>query len=146
MLVKPLADIQQRLQEIEFHEEFDLIVAIARGGIIPAVMLQARLGCSLEWLWLHFRDDQQKPLGPRPELVKPVGFGFVGKTILLVDDRSTSGSTLNRAKEFLQGAACVKTLVVNGKADYSLFNDECFYFPWRMDIPQGTATETKEMP
>lgn len=44
MLVKPLAEIQKRLQEIEFAEEFDLIVAIAWGGIIPAVMLQTRHG------------------------------------------------------------------------------------------------------
>lgn len=146
MLVKPLGDIQRRIAEVEFAEEFDLIVAIARGGIIPATMLQARLGCDLEWLWLNFRADDQTPIRPRPELIRPLGFDPRGRRILLVDDRSTSGSTLNRAKEVLQSAALVRTLVVNGRADYSLFDDECFYFPWRMDIPPGTATETKEQP
>ena len=134
MLVKPLAEVQQRIKEIEFHEQFDLIVAIARGGIIPAVMLQARLGGELEWLWLNFRDDDQRPIRPRPELVRPPTFDWLGKTILLVDDRSTTGSTLARGKDILAGANLIKTLVVNGRADYMLFDEECFYFPWRMDI------------
>jgi xanthine phosphoribosyltransferase len=109
-------------------------------------MLQARLGCDLEWLWLNFRADDQRPVRPRPELVRPITFEFRDKRILLVDDRSTSGSTLGRARDLLAGAKVVKTLVVNGRADYSLFDDQCFYFPWRMDIPPGTETETKESP
>ena len=141
MQVKPLEDVQKRIKEIEFHESFDLIVAVARGGIIPAVMLQARLGCDLEWLWLNFRADDQTPVRERPELVKPISFEWRGKSILVVDDRSSSGSTLNRAKEVLAGAGLIKTLVVNGRADYSLFDDECFYFPWRMDIPQAEHGE-----
>ena len=131
---KPLSEVQQRIKELKFDETFDLIVAVARGGIIPAVMIQAVLGCDLEWLWLNFRDDQQNPIRPRPELVKPLSFDPAGKTILVVDDRSRTGSTLDRAKEYLAGAKLVKTLVVNGEADYKLFDDDCFYFPWRMDI------------
>lgn len=132
------------MKSLVLAEDFDLIVAVARGGIIPATMLQVKLGCELEWLWLNFRADDQTPIRPRPELVRPLGFDPTGRRILLVDDRSTSGSTLNRARELLVGAAPVRTLVVNGRADYSLFDDECFYFPWRMDIPPGTATEAKE--
>jgi xanthine phosphoribosyltransferase len=135
MPVMPLDEVQRRLKALHFDESFDLIVAVARGGIIPAVMLQFVLGCDLEWIWLNFRDDQQNPIRPRPELIKPLGFDPAGKTILLVDDRSRTGSTLNRAKEELAGAALIKTLVVNGEADYRLFDDDCFYFPWRMDIP-----------
>jgi xanthine phosphoribosyltransferase len=134
MPVMPLDEVQRRLKALHFDESFDLIVAVARGGIIPAVMLQFVLGCDLEWIWLNFRDDQQNPIRPRPELIKPLGFDPAGKTILLVDDRSRTGSTLNRAKEELAGAALIKTLVVNGEADYRLFDDDCFYFPWRMDI------------
>lgn len=144
MDVKPLTDIQHKIQTVELAEEFDLLVAVARGGIIPATMLQFRLGCELEWLWLNFRADDQTPIRSRPELLRPLTFDPAGRRILLVDDRSTSGSTLNRARELMAGAALVRTLVVNGRADYSLFNDECFYFPWRMDIPPGTATQPKE--
>jgi len=135
MDVKPLSEVQQRIKTLQFQESFDLIVAVARGGIIPAVMLQAVLGCDLEWLWLNFRDDQQNPIRDRPELVKPLAFDPTGKTILVVDDRSRTGSTLNRAKEYLAGARLIRTLVVNGEADYKLFDDDCFYFPWRMDLP-----------
>ena len=110
-------------------------MAVARGGIIPAVMLQARLGCDLEWMWMLFRADDQTPIRPHPTLIRPLTFDARGRRILLVDDRSSTGSTLNRARDLLEGAALVKTLVVNGVADYSLFDDECFYFPWRMDIP-----------
>ena len=134
MPVMPLETVQQRIKALPFDESFDLIVAVARGGIIPAVMVQAVLGCDLEWIWLHFRDDNQRPVHDRPELVKPLTFDPTGKSILLVDDRSRTGSTLNRAKECLVGAKRIKTLVVNGKADYRLFDDDCFYFPWRMDI------------
>ena len=134
MPVKPLAEVQERIKTLRFAEEFDLIVAVARGGIIPAVMLQFVLGCDLEWIWLNFRDDQQKPIRTRPELVKPLGFDPRGKSILLVDDRSRTGSTLDRAKEYLATAKLIRTLVVNGEADYKLFDDDCFFFPWRMDI------------
>jgi len=135
MPVMPLSEVQQRIKDLRFAESFDLIVAVARGGIIPAVMLQFVLGCDLEWIWLNFRNDDQTPNRERPELVKPLAFDPTGKTILVVDDRSRTGSTLNRAKEYLVGAKLIKTLVVNGEADYKLFDDDCFYFPWRMDIP-----------
>jgi len=134
--VKPLADVQKRIKELRFHETFDLIVAVARGGIIPAVLLQAVHGWDLEWIWLNFRADDQTPVRPRPELVKPLTFDPVGRSILVVDDRSRTGGTLNRARELLVGARVLKTLVVNGQADYVLFDEDCFYFPWRMDIPQ----------
>jgi len=136
MQTKPLTEVKKRIKDIEFHEEFDLIVAVARGGIIPAVLLQARLGCDLEWIWINFRDDSQKPIHEKPVLLKPLTFDPNGKKILLVDDRANSGSTLAVAKTYLKDALLVRTLVVNGAADYPLFNDECFYFPWRMDIPQ----------
>lgn len=141
MLVKPLADIQRRIRDLELREEFDLIVAVARGGVIPAILLQARLGVELEWLWLHFRADDQTPVHDEPELLRPLTFDPAGRAILVVDDRSTSGATLDKARSALASARLVRTLVVNGNADYSLFREECFYFPWRMDIPPGTEYE-----
>ena len=141
MLIKPIADIQSRIRDLELHERFDLIVAVARGGIIPATMLQARLGLELQWLWIHFRADDQTPVHDQPLLLRPLGFDPTGRSILVVDDRSTTGSTLQKARAALASARLVRTLVVNGRADYSLFEEECFYFPWRMDIPPGTELE-----
>ncbi len=50
---------------------------------------------------------------------------------MLVDDRVKSGSTMRLARELLaRKAAVVRTFAVNGEADYALYNEECFRFPW----------------
>jgi uncharacterized protein len=41
-----------------------------------------------------------------------------------------TGATLEYAKLLLQDAAVVKTFAVNGMADYPLFDENCFSFPW----------------
>jgi xanthine phosphoribosyltransferase len=42
-----------------------------------------------------------------------------------------TGATLNYAVNLLKDdARLVKTFAVNGKADYSLYNEDCFRFPW----------------
>ncbi|MBP7434248.1 hypothetical protein KA996_11965 [bacterium] len=70
------------------------------------------------------------PCRSNPELIQPIEFSYSGKKILVVDDRSKTGATLQKAKELLAGAALVKTFAVNGKADYSLFDEPCFKMPW----------------
>jgi xanthine phosphoribosyltransferase len=62
--------------------------------------------------------------------MEEIRFNVSGKRILLVEDRVKTGATLSYAKELLSGAALVKTFAVNGKADYSLFDETCFPFPW----------------
>ena len=52
------------------------------------------------------------------------------KSILLVDDRIKTGSTIRLACELLKEARLVKTFAVNGTADYALFDEMCFKFPW----------------
>lgn len=133
MITKPFDEILKRAVKIEFHEEFDLVVAVARGGVIPGAIMQLRLDLPLEIIYLRFRDDSQNPLYDVPRLERPLSFNPLGKKILLVDDRSRTGATLDRAKALLSTAEYVKTLAVNGKSDYSLFDEECFYFPWRPD-------------
>ena len=34
------------------------------------------------------------------------------------------------AKELMQEARMIKTFAVNGNADYALFDETCFKFPW----------------
>ena len=43
METKPWGDIEHRINEMPFEETFDMIVAIANGGIIPAALLQQKL-------------------------------------------------------------------------------------------------------
>jgi uncharacterized protein len=129
---KTIDEILQKIKDVEFREDFDTIVAIARGGIFPAALLQQKLMIDFEILWLNFRDDKQQPQYDEPVLLKPVNFEYMNKKILLVDDRSRTGKTFVKGKALLNGAALIRTLVVNGKADYPLFDEECFTFPWKL--------------
>lgn len=127
---KSFEEVLQRFKDIEFNETFDIIVAIANGGIIPAAIINQRLNTGLELLKINLRDPHQIPKYDSPKLVAPIEFDFKSKTILLVEDRIKTGATVNYALELLNDAKQIKTFAVNGKADYSLYDEECFRFPW----------------
>jgi len=129
---KTIDEILNKIKAIKFQEDFDTIVAIARGGIFPAALLQQKLMIDLEIIWLNFRDEKQQPQHDEPVLLKPISFIYKDKKILLVDDRSRTGKTFDKGKALLKGAKFIKTLVVNGKADYPLFDEDCFTFPWKL--------------
>jgi uncharacterized protein len=127
---KSWEEIQGRIKAMKFNEPFDMIVAIANGGIVPAALLNQRLQIPVELLRINYRDTKQKPLYPSPQLLTDIQFSVKDKKILLVEDRVKTGATLNYAKELLKGAALVKTFAVNGNADYALYDEACFSFPW----------------
>lgn len=127
---KSFEEVFQRFLEIEFSETFDMIVAIANGGTIPAAILSQRLDLEMCLLKINLRDSNQKPRYDRPRLLAPIDFNYRGKSILLVEDRIKTGATVQYALELLKGAGNVKTFAVNGKADYSLYDEPCFKFPW----------------
>jgi len=127
---KSFDEVIERIRTIEIPETFDIVVAIANGGIIPAAMINQRLGCEIYMLKINLRDAMQNKLYDKPVLLAKIDFNYKGKRILLVDDRVKTGTTLAFAKELLSDASVVKTLAVNGIADYCLFNESCFRFPW----------------
>lgn len=139
---KPLADVLRRIEEIRFDEAFDLVVAVLEGGREPARLVAARLGLAVAELRVNFRDEKHRPRHEAPVLLEPPGFDPRGKRVLVVDDRSRTGSTLALAREVLKDAALVRTLAVNGKADYSLFDEPCFVFPWA----EGHAASRRDAP
>ena len=130
LTAKSFEEVFQRFREIEFEENFDLIVAIANGGIIPAAIINQRLNIELNLLKINLRDPSQKPKFDAPKLLEPINFEFKGKTILLVEDRIKTGATVNLALDLLKDAKLIKTFAVNGDADYELYNESCFRFPW----------------
>jgi xanthine phosphoribosyltransferase len=130
MQTKTFDETMEKFRTVVFFENFDMIVAIANGGIIPAAILNQRLGVELQLLRINLRDDSQKPKYDSPKLLTPIDFEFKDKTILLVDDRIKTGASLRLAIELLQGAKLIKTFAVNGNADYALYNEKCFRFPW----------------
>lgn len=127
---KSFEEVLQKFKNIEFSENFDMIVAIANGGIIPAAIINQRLNVELNLLKINLRDSFQKPKFDTPKLLEPIDFDFKNKTILLVEDRIKTGATVNLALSLLEDAAFVKTFAVNGNADYELYNESCFRFPW----------------
>ena len=127
---KTFSEILERCINIQFDETFDMIVAIANGGIVPAGIINQRLNIDFQTIKINLRDVNQKPKYDTPQLVCPIDFDFVDKKILLVDDRIKTGSTIVFAKHLLREAKLIKTFAVNGNADYALFNETCFRFPW----------------
>ena len=128
--MKTFEEIMQRFREIEFYENFDLVVAIANGGIIPATIINQRLQADMQLLKINLRDPLQQPKYDSPQLLAPIDFDYKNKTILLVEDRIKTGATIRFAAHLLQGAKEIKTFAVNGNADYSLYDETCFRFPW----------------
>ncbi|ULB33203.1 MULTISPECIES: phosphoribosyltransferase [Proteiniphilum] len=128
--VKPFEEVMKKFREIEFRETFDMIVAIANGGVIPAAIINQRLNVEIQLLKINLRDPSQKPKYDSPVLVSPINFEYKNKTVLLVEDRIKTGATVDFAINLLHGARQIKTFAVNGRADYSLYDESCFRFPW----------------
>lgn len=129
-MAKTFEEVMERFRSITFDDEFDMIIAIANGGIVPAGIINQRLQKEAHLLKINLRDEYQHPKYDTPRLLAPIEFDFKGKRILLVDDRIKTGSTIKLARELMQEAAMIKTFAVNGNADYALFDEACFKFPW----------------
>ncbi|MDR1789818.1 MAG: phosphoribosyltransferase [Opitutaceae bacterium] len=125
------ADFIERLRALRFTERFDAVVAIANGGCVPGALLAERFQIPLEILHLNWRGPDNTPCRETPTLLRAPSFSFAGKALLIADDRSKTGATLEAARRILREAALLRTFAVNGTADYSLYNTTCFPMPWR---------------
>ena len=112
----------------------DHVVGITTGGIVPASLLAYRLDCSLSLIQINYRDSNNNPQRPTPKLLEPFTLPIGINHILLVDDVSVSGQTLETAKKILLGYDVV-TFVLKGKADLVAFPEigECVNWPWKTD-------------
>ena len=121
----------ERINALRFDTEFDIIAAIADGGVIPAYLLKQKLNLHVELVRINFRAPDNTPAREKPELLEPLRFDPRGLKILLVDDRVKTGSTFAKAREVLRGAD-IATFCINGSADYPLYDEDCFKFPWKL--------------
>jgi len=111
----------------------DLVIGIGSGGIVAASLVAFHLGCELQIITLNYRDESNTPRYENPVILNiPPMPSLKDKRILLVDDVSVSGKTLQEALLHFQGLS-VKTLVLKGKADYVLFPEikDCVKWPWK---------------
>jgi len=122
--------IISKIKKIKF-DKFDIVIGIAKGGIIPAIILSDMLNLKFDILWLEYRDEKNKIKYKEPRLLKKI-HKYKNKKILLVDDVIRSNATIRKAKKLLKGNK-VKTFAINGKADYYLFNTKkCMKLPWKV--------------
>ena len=125
-------EIIGRLRAMELPST-DLVIGIGSGGVVPAALVASQLGAELRVITLNYRDEENIPRYQDPLVTgMPADLDPEGKRILLVDDVSVSGKTINTALQLLKGHQ-VKTLTMKGKADFVLFPEikECVRWPWK---------------
>ena len=117
----------------------DIIIAIAKGGLIPARTLTDLLETQeLGYIHIEFYKEINRTR-QEPTLKQNLTIQVLGKKTLLVDDIADTGRSLNLAKTYLQqqGACQIKTATLYKKPQSSTTPD--FYekqtaswvvFPW----------------
>uniref|UniRef100_UPI0032177DB5 phosphoribosyltransferase n=1 Tax=uncultured Draconibacterium sp. TaxID=1573823 RepID=UPI0032177DB5 len=123
--------ITERLKTINFPET-DIVIGIGSGGVPAATMVAYHLDAELQVMTLNYRDEQNNPRYDTPRLLQKPAWNLEGRRILLVDDVSVSGKTMNAALEQLEGLN-VKTCAMKGNADFVLFPEikDCVKWPWK---------------
>ena len=123
--------ITERLKQLDLPET-DLVIGIGSGGIPAATMVAFHLNAELQVMQMNYRDEQNNPRYDAPKILHKPELHLHGKRILLVDDVSVSGKTMNAALEQLKGFN-VLTLAMKGKADFVLFPEikDCVKWPWK---------------
>ena len=122
--------IEQRFQP-------QCVVGISKGGLPLATVLASMFRVDLYPIRLSYR-EHDRVIHKNPIWMVPVTSRVAGQKVLLVDDISVSGSTLQIAKEeiFRQGATDVMTATlavhyVSIKPDvYAVESDALIILPW----------------
>src|SRR6476646_3128702 len=94
-------------------ERFDVMLAITRGGLVPAGMLAYRLRIrNILVAAVEFYDDAGQP-GPRPTFLQfPADPLLRGQRVLIVDEVWDSGTTIHAVTERIRQAGGIPTTVV----------------------------------
>jgi hypoxanthine phosphoribosyltransferase len=104
-----VAELAERLA----GERFDVMLAITRGGLVPAGMLAYRLRIrNILVAAVEFYDDEGQP-GPHPTFLQfPADPLLRGQRILVVDEVWDSGTTIHAVTERVRQAGGIPTTAV----------------------------------
>ncbi|CAB0814827.1 phosphoribosyltransferase [Corynebacterium diphtheriae] len=127
----------------------DIIVAVARGGLVPAGALSYSMGIKLsDAINVEFYTDVNETL-PDPILLEPLldTNSIRGKKVLVVDDVADSGRTLDLVLKLLENhGAKVRSAVIYAKSRSIVApnyiwkrTDEWIVFPWSAEPPVTKA-------
>jgi uncharacterized protein len=92
---------------------FDVLLAITRGGLVPAGMLAYRLGLrNILVAAVEYYDDEGRP-GPKPTFFQfPADSLLRGQRVLIVDEVWDSGTTIHAVTERVRQAGGMPTTAV----------------------------------
>ena len=124
---------------------WNAIVAITRGGLVPAAIIARELGIrNIETVCIasyhEYKDQGQLDVlkGISPEVIE--GSGGQGEGVLVVDDLTDTGATAKKVREMLPKAH-IATVYAKPKgcemADTfvtEVSQDTWIYFPWDMEM------------
>ena len=93
--------------------DYDVMLAITRGGLVPAGMLAYRLGIrNILVAAVEYYDDAGRP-GPKPTFLQfPADPQLRGQRILIVDEVWDSGTTIHAVRERVRQAGGLPTTAV----------------------------------
>jgi len=157
MLQKLVLELAQKIQDDNYNP--DILVAISRGGFVPARILSDQLGVRrLTCIQIEYYKGISE-VKKEPNLVFPLNADIKGLNVLIVDDVSDSGTSMLAAIEHISnnGAKTVKTSSIHIKPftdyipDYYAEKvDDWIVYPWEIveslnDISQGLFNEGKSI-
>jgi hypoxanthine phosphoribosyltransferase len=93
--------------------DYDVMLAITRGGLVPAGMLAYRLGIrNILVAAVEYYDDAGRP-GPKPTFLQfPADPQLRGQRVLIVDEVWDSGTTIHAVTERVRQAGGIPTTAV----------------------------------
>ena len=97
-------------------------------------MIAHQLGLPCRFIHLNFRNPDNTPVHEEPVILSGAISDIPhGSRVILVDEVSVSGKTINKALELLKDFH-VKTFVMKGKGDFVLYPDikTCVNWPWKI--------------
>ena len=115
----------------------DLVVGIAKAGVIPGAVIASMLGCDFYSMKIS-RDAGAARTRSRPKIIQAAPREAVGKKVLIVDELCSSGDTLRMATNSLRQVgpveirSAVNFVKVGGfRPDYyALEAQGTIIFPW----------------
>lgn len=122
----------------------DLVLGIARAGVIPAGVVASILRADLQTMIISRRQAASQ-VRERPEVLSAAPTDLRGKKVLIVDEITTSGETMRMALAAARdvGPAEVRTATCfvrprGFKPDFfALETDQILVFPWDRKVFEG---------
>ena len=124
-------EISEKIRTCDYPP-IDHVVGLGSGGIVPASLIAYELNVPLSIVSINLRDDENKERFTIPQILGPIPVFAPDATLLLVDDVSVTGKTMNSARLLFPNQQ-VFTLVLKGKGDIVLFPEirSCVSWPWK---------------